>query len=110
MPQPCRQLDLQSCQQNDCMQSFRLPNNRTYAVASITVRNLSAESKERLRQQARLSGCSLESFVRALLDQAARTPVPQSRFPHDLIALVEPGQDIEPFLDELDEPQKTIEL
>ena len=79
-------------------------------MASITVRNLSAESKERLRQRARLSGCSLESFVRALLDQAARAPIPKSRFPHDLIALVEPGQDIEPFLAERDRPQKTIEL
>jgi len=79
-------------------------------MASITIRNLSAESKERLRKRAVSSGCSLESFVRALLDQAAQEPVPQSRFPHDLIALVEPGQDIEPFLDELDQQQKTIEL
>lgn len=79
-------------------------------MASITVRKLSAESKERLRERARLSGCSLESFVRTLLDQAAQAPIPQSRLPHDLIALVEPGQDIEPFIDELDQRQNTIEL
>ena len=79
-------------------------------MASITVRNLSAESKERLRKRARLSGLSLESFVRGLLDQAAEVPIVQSQFPHDLIALVEPGQDIDPFLEELDQAQKPIEL
>lgn len=50
------------------------------AMASITVRKLSAESKERLRERARLSGCSLESFVRTLLDRAAQAPIPLSRF------------------------------
>lgn len=79
-------------------------------MASITVRNLSAESKERLRKRAQLSGLSLESFVRGLLDQAAEVPTPESQFPHDLIALVEPGQDIEPFLKELDQAQKPVEL
>ena len=79
-------------------------------MASITVRNLSAESKERLRRRAQLSGLSLESFVRALLDQAAQVPTTRSPFPHDLIAVVEPGQDIEPFLDELDQTPKAVEL
>ena len=79
-------------------------------MASITIRNLSDESKERLRRRAKLCGCSLESFVRDLLDQAAQASIPRSRFPHDLIALVEPGQDIEPFLDEINQPQKKIEL
>ena len=79
-------------------------------MASITVRNLSAESKERLRKRAQLSGLSLESFVRGLLDQAAGVPIVQSQFPHDLIAVVEPGQDIDPFLEELDQAQKPVEL
>ena len=79
-------------------------------MASITVRNLSAESKERLRKRAQLSGLSLESFVRGLLDQAAGVPTPTSQFPHDLIALVVPGQDIDPFLAELDQAQKPVEL
>ena len=79
-------------------------------MASITIRNLSEESKERLRQRAKLSGCSLEALVRNILNQAAHSRVPQSRFPHDLIALVESGDDIEPFLKELDQPQSKIEL
>lgn len=79
-------------------------------MASITVRNLSAESKERLRKRAQSSGLSLESFVRGLLDQAAEVPIAPSQFPHDLIALVEPGQDIDPFLEELDQAQKPVEL
>lgn len=57
-----------------------------------------------------MSGLSLESFARSLLDQAAEVPIVQSQFPHDLIALVEPGQDIDPFLEELDQAQKPIEL
>lgn len=79
-------------------------------MASITVRNLSAESKERLRKRAQSSGLSLESFVRGLLDQAAEVPIARSGFPHDLISLVEPGQDIDPFLEELDQAQKAVEL
>lgn len=71
-------------------------------MASITIRNLSDETMERLRKQAELSDRSLESFVQTLLEQAAQPPTPKLRFPHDLIALVEPGQDIEPFLKELD--------
>ena len=34
---------------------------------------------------------------------SCQPPVAQSRFPHDLIALVEQGHDIEPFLDEIDQ-------
>ena len=79
-------------------------------MASITIRNLSAEAKERLRKRAQLRGCSLESLARSILDQAALAPMPQSRFPHDLIALVEPGDDIESFLREHDQPQRPVEL
>ena len=79
-------------------------------MARITIRNLSAETKERLREHARLCGCSLESLVRDLLDQAVRSPIPKSRFPHDLIALVEPGEDIEQFIRGHDQPQQPIEL
>ena len=79
-------------------------------MASITIRNFPDEAKSRLRERARLSGRSLESLVRTILDQAARAPMPRSRFPHDLIALVEPGDDIEPFLEELNQPQAKIDL
>ena len=78
-------------------------------MASITIRNLSAESKERLRRTARQRGCSLEALARSILDAAARdaaheTAAP-SRFPYDLISIVEPGEDIEPFLQDHDRPR-----
>jgi plasmid stability protein len=58
---------------------------------SITVRNLSEETKARLRRQAVASGRRLEAYVRTLLDQAAGAPSPASAagFPHDLIALAQ---------------------
>jgi plasmid stability protein len=81
-------------------------------MTSITVRNLSEETKTRLRQQAVASGRSLEAHVRTLLDQAAGAPstVSAAHFPHDLIALVEPGEDIEPLIGEHDERQIPLEL
>ena len=79
-------------------------------MPSITIRNLSAESKERLRVQAESSGCSLEALARSILDQAAHAPVPPTRFPHDLIALVDPGEDLDSFVREHDQPQRPIEL
>lgn len=79
-------------------------------MPSITIRNLSAESKERLRKQAASSGCSLEALVRSILDRAAHAPVPPTRFPHDLIALVDTGEDLEAFVREHDQPQRVIEL
>ena len=51
-----------------------------------------------------------ESPRPAILDQAANASDPPSRFPHDLIALVEPGEDIHPFIDAHDEPQRPIDL
>jgi len=81
-------------------------------MTSITVRNLSEDTKTRLRQQAVASGRSLEAHVRSLLDQAAGATQSASaaRFPHDLIALLEPGEEIEPLIAEQDEQQSPIEL
>ena len=79
-------------------------------MASITIRNVSAESKARLRQRAEQRGCSLEALVRSILDRAAETAPPTSSFPYDLIALVEPGEDIEPFIHEHRQPQEPVEL
>ena len=79
-------------------------------MASITIRDLSAESKERLRKRAESSGCSLEALARSILDQAAHAPVPPTGFPHDLIALVDPGEDLELFIQEHDQPQTVVEL
>ena len=80
-------------------------------MASITIRNLSVESKERLRRRAARSGCSLEALVRSIFDQAAaEEPDTSARFPHDLVAVVEPGEDIEPHIRASDQPQSPVEL
>lgn len=81
-------------------------------MSSITIRNLSGDTKAKLKTQAIASGRSLEAHVRGLLDQAAdRLPKPQTKaFPYDLIALVEPGEDIAKFIDEQDQKQPTVEL
>ena len=79
-------------------------------MASITIRNLSPESKARLRLRAEQRGCSLEALARSILDQAAEDTPVATGFPHDLIALVEPGEDIEPFLRDHRQPQEPIDL
>lgn len=79
-------------------------------MASITIRNLSAESKERLRLNAKRRGCSLEALARSILDTAAENPVAASNFPHNLISMIEPGEDIEPFINEHDQPQTPVNL
>ena len=79
-------------------------------MASITIRNLSPESKTRLRQRAEERGCGLEALVRSILDDAAEQAAPAGTFPHNLIALVEPGEDIEPFIREHRHPQEPVEL
>ncbi len=78
-------------------------------MASITIRNLSAESKTRLKRRAEERGCSLEALARSILDQAAEAPA-ATGFPHNLIALVEPGEDIEPFIHEHRQPQEPVDL
>ncbi len=79
-------------------------------MASITIRNLSAESKVRLRRRAEQRGCRLEALVRSILDAAAAEAAPTGSFPHNLIALVEPGEDIEPFISKHRQPQEPAEL
>lgn len=78
-------------------------------MASITIGNLSPESKAKLRRRAERRGCSLEAPARSILDQAEDTSV-ATGFPDDLIALVEPGDDIGPFLREHRQPQELIDL
>ena len=79
-------------------------------MASITIRNLSPESKAKLRRRAERRGCSLEALARSILDQAADDTSVATGFPDDLIALVEPGDDIEPFLREHRQPQEPVDL
>ena len=75
-------------------------------MARITIRNLSAETKARLQRLAEQRGCSLEALSRSILDQAAEEIPTTTRFPHDLLALVAPGEDIEPFIDGHRQPQR----
>jgi len=79
-------------------------------MASITIRDISSESKARPGQRAEERGCSLDALARSILDQAAGEAPPATRFPHDLIALVEPGEDIEPFIREHRQPQAPMDL
>ena len=80
-------------------------------MASITVRRLSDESKERLRKRAERSGCSLEALVRSILDQAAHEPIESTPpYPYNLMAVVVPGEDIEPYIREHDQKQRPVEL
>ena len=79
-------------------------------MASITIRNLSAESKERLRRRADQRGCSLETLARSILQEAAGETVQSTRFPYNLMEVVEPGEDIEPLLRVHDQPQRPVEL
>ena len=84
---------------------------RESVMASITVRNLSEESKARLRRLAERCGCSLEALVRSILEQAAAIdPAPATRFPHDLMAVVEPGDELEPFLQSHDQAQPPVDV
>ena len=79
-------------------------------MASITICNLSPESKARLRQRAEQRGAAPRPLARSILDQAAEDTPAATGFPHDLMALVEPGADIEPFLREHAQPQEPVDL
>ena len=79
-------------------------------MASIMIRNLSPKSKARLRRRAEQQGCSLEALARSILDHAAEDLAVEAGFPHDLISLVEPGEDIEPFLREHRHVQEPVDL
>ena len=77
-------------------------------MASITIRNLSAESKARLGDAP--NSAVAASKPRCVLDHAAEEASSAGRFPHNLIALVEPGEDIEPFIREHRQTQEPVEL
>ena len=79
-------------------------------MASITIRKLCAESKARLQRQAEERGCSLEALARSILERAAEDTAVSTDFPHDLIAVIEPGEEIEPFVRGHDQPQAPVNL
>lgn len=55
-------------------------------MASITIRNLSDQIKERLRRQAARQGISLEAYARQILQQASSAETPG---PLDLLSLAQ---------------------
>lgn len=81
-------------------------------MASLTIRNLSEDTRTQLKAQAQASGLSLEAYVKGLLERAAvqSTAGSQPAFPYDLMALVEPGDDIAPFIAEQDRAQSVVDL
>ena len=79
-------------------------------MANVTIRNLSPESKERLRQRAEQRGCTLEALARMILEQAAGDSAASTEFPHDLIAVVEPDEEIEPSRRDYDQPPTRFQL
>jgi len=83
-------------------------------VASIIVRKLSDDTKERLRQRAVRHKRSLEAEVRAILERAAEQALGPSdqreRFPDWFIRMTRPGIDLDPAIEENRTPHEGIEL
>ena len=63
-----------------------IASNQRKKMASITIRNLSDQIKERLRRQAARHGISLEAYARQILQQASSAETPG---PLDLVALAQ---------------------
>jgi plasmid stability protein len=83
-------------------------------VASILVRNLPDDAKERLRQRAIRHKRSLEAEVRTILERAAQdatisTDQPE-RFPDWFIRMTRPGLDLDPAIEENRTPHEGVEL
>jgi plasmid stability protein len=80
-------------------------------MVSITVRRFSGGTDAELRALASGRGRSPEAYLRRLLAQAvsAAGSWRQSRCPHDLIAPLEPEQDIAPLIAEQGEKQAPVD-
>jgi len=83
-------------------------------VASILVRNLPDDAKERLRRRAMRHKRSLEAEVRAILERAAQEPVVPTdqpeRFPDWFIRMTRPGIDLDPAIEENRAPHEGMDL
>jgi plasmid stability protein len=81
-------------------------------VASIVVRNLPDETKERLRKRAIRHRRSLEAEVRAILERVAQEPLVEAteRFPDWFIRMTRPGIDLDQAIDENRTPHEGVEL
>jgi plasmid stability protein len=83
-------------------------------VASIVVRRLSDDTKERLRKRAMPHQRSLEAEVRAILERVAQEPAGSidkgERFPDWFIRMTRPGVDLDEVIDENRTPHGGVEL
>jgi plasmid stability protein len=83
-------------------------------VASIIVRRLSEETKERLRQRAARHQRSLEAEVRTILERAAQeggTPGAESEpFPDWFIRMTRPGVDLDGAIEENRMPHEGVDV
>jgi plasmid stability protein len=82
-------------------------------VASILIRNLPDDAKERLRQRAMRHKRSLEAEVRAILERASQEPVvtgQPERFPDWFIRMTRPGIDLDPAIEENRTPHEGVDL
>ncbi|MGH6920174.1 MAG: FitA-like ribbon-helix-helix domain-containing protein [Geminicoccaceae bacterium] len=83
-------------------------------VASILVRNLADDAKERLRQRAVRHKRSLEAEVRAILERAAQEAVIETdqpeRFPDWFLRMTRPGIDLDPAIEQNRTPHEGMEL
>lgn len=83
-------------------------------MASIVVRNLSDDTKERLRRRAGRHKRSLEAEVRSILERAAQEAEPAGdageRFPDWFIRMTRPGIDLDQAIDENRAPHEGVDL
>jgi plasmid stability protein len=83
-------------------------------VASILVRRLSEETKERLRQRAARHKRSLEAEARTILERAAqeggRPGEEAEPFPDWFIRMTRPGVDLDAAIDENRAPHQGVDL
>jgi plasmid stability protein len=82
-------------------------------VASILVRNLPEDAKERLRRRAMRHKRSLEAEVRAILERAAQVPLiaeQPERFPGRFIRMTRPGIDLDRAIEENRTPHEGMDL
>jgi plasmid stability protein len=82
-------------------------------VASILVRNLPEDAKERLRRRAMRHKRSLEAEVRAILERAAQEPLiaeQPERFPDWFIRMTRPGIDLDRAIEENRTPHEGMDL
>lgn len=83
-------------------------------MASLVVRNLSEDTKERLRQRAARHRRSLEAEVRSILERAAEEPQAsgdrRERFPDWFIRMTRPGIDLDPAIEENRTPHEGVDL